>query len=290
MAEEGTAGVATAGAPAAATVAPAAAAAPNAAQTAAPANAPAATTAAVVAPAADSPEAKAAAETAAKATADATAAAKATADADAAAKKAEAATTESARRAGLSAEARAKEDADKATAKAAAETAEKATKLEARRALAPKEYADFTPPEGIQLDAPVITEFRTVARDLGLSQEDAQAIVDRLAPVVAKNHVASVLGLARTASDEWIAKSAIDPEYGGDKFAENSAIAQKTFKLFGTPALEKFLKDSGMGNHPEMVRWAYRIGKLVGPDDKFIGGTEARTGPKSPEESLWPNS
>lgn len=279
MAEEGTAGVATAEAPAAATVAPAAAAAPNAATTAAPANAPAATTAAVVAPAADSPEAKAAA-----------AAEKVTADATAAAKKAEADTAESARRAALTSEARAEEDKTRAAEKAAKLETEKAAKLEARRAQAPAKYNDFTPPEGVELDAPVITEFQAVARDLGLSQEDAQAIVDRLAPVVAKNHVASVLGLARTASDEWIAKAAIDPEYGGDKFAENAAIAKKTFDLFGTPALAKFLKDSGMGNHPELVRWAFRIGQKIGPDDKFVGGTEASNRPKTAEESLWPNS
>ncbi len=279
MAEEA-AGVASAGAPAAATAAPAAAAAPNAATTAAPASAPAATTAAAVAPAADSPEAKAAAE----------AAAKVVAEADAAAKKAEAATAESARRAALTSEARAAEDKAKDAEKAANLEAEKTAKLEARRKQAPEKYTDFVAPEGVDLDAPVITEFQAVARDLGLSQEDAQAIVDRLAPVVAKNHVASVLGLARTASDEWIAKAATDTEYGGEKFPENAAVAKKTFDLFGTPALAKFLKDSGMGNHPEMIRWAFRIGKLIGPDDKFIGGTEASNRLKTAEESLWPSS
>lgn len=279
MAQEGTAGVAATEAPAAATAAPAAAAAPNAAPNAAPASAPAAATAAAAAPAADSPEAKAAA-----------AAEKVTAEATAAAKKAEAETAESTRRAALTSEARAAEDKAKDAEKAAKLETEKAAKLEARRKQAPEKYVDFVAPEGVDLDAPVITEFQAVARDLGLSQEDAQTIVDRLAPVVAKNNVASVLGLARTASDEWIAKSAIDPEYGGEKFAENAAIAKKTFDLFGTPTLAKFLKDSGMGNHPELVRWAYRIGKLIGPDDKFIGGTEASNRPKTAEESLWPNS
>lgn len=279
MAQEGTAGVATAGAPAAATVAPVAAAAPNAATTAALADATAAATSAVVAPAADSPEAKAAA-----------AVEKVTAQAAEAAKKAEAETAESARRAALSSEARAAEDKTKAAEEAAKLETEKAAKLEARRKQAPEKYKGFVPPEGVELDAPVMDEFQAAARDLGLSQEDAQAFVDRLAPIVAKNHVTSVLGLARTASDEWIAKAAVDPEYGGDKFAENAAVAKKTFDLFGTPALAKFLKDSGMGNHPELVRWAFRIGQKIGPDDKFIGGTEASNRPKTAEESLWPNS
>lgn len=278
MAEvEGTAAVAPAGAPAAAPAAPVAAAAPAAP---APASTPAVATApAAAAPAADTPEAKAAA-----------AAADAVAKTAAAAKEAEAKVAEDTRRAALSSEARAAEDKAKLAEEKAKLEAEKTAKLEARRKLAPEKYKDFVPPEGVNIDAPVLTEFQSVARDLGLSQEDAQVIVDRLGPVVAKNNAVSVLSLARQASDAWIAASATDTEFGGEKFAENAAVAKKTFDLFGTPELAKFLKDSGMGNHPEMVRWAYRIGKLIGPDDKFIGGQEALVRPKTAEEALWPNS
>lgn len=196
---------------------------------------------------------------------------------------------EDTRRAALSPEARKAEDDARAAEAANKLAAEKTAALEARRALAPAKYKDFTAPEGVELAAPVVEEFQAVARDLGLSQEDAQLIVDKLGPAVARNHATSILSLARQASDKWVADSAIDPEFGGEKFAENSAVAKKTFELFGTPALKKFLVDSGMGNHPELVRWAYRIGKLIGPDDKFVGGSDAKTAPGSIEEKLWPD-
>lgn len=261
MAQEGTA-VADASAAAAATAAAQAAATAAASASAPDAAAVAKAAADKAAAAAQTPEAKAAAEKAAadKAAADKAAAAAQTPEAKAAADKAA---------------------ADKAAAdKAAAEKA-------------PEKYEDFKAPEGTVIDGKVATAFKEIAKELNLSQANAQKVIDKLAPLVAQSEAGRVQTTLQStlnkARDGWVATAKADKEIGGDKFAENIATAGKAWAAFGTPELKKLLNDSGLGDHPEVIRWAFRVGSHLGPDNKFVGGNNATNGPRAPEDVLWPS-
>lgn len=153
---------------------------------------------------------------------------------------------------------------------------------------APENYETFTAPEGMTLDAGVVSEFAGTAKELGLSQEKAQTLINKLSPVIAQRQAAHVTETLTKADTEWQAAAKADPEIGGDKFDENVAIAQRAMTL-ATPAMKQLLNDSRLGNHPEVMRWMFRVGSQMSPDGKhFTGQPVGSQGEKSLEDRMWP--
>lgn len=67
----------------------------------------------------------------------------------------------------------------------------------------------------------------------------------------------------------WEAQAKADPEIGGDKFNENISIGRKAVEQFGGPKLMEALTQSGMGSHPEMIRFAVKVGQAMA-DPKIL--------------------
>jgi len=149
---------------------------------------------------------------------------------------------------------------------------------------APEKYADFKLPDGVKLDAADVTELQTYAKTHNLTQEQAQALVDRQlktqtdteAKVVAKQAEA-----VKALANDWKAATQADKDIGGEKLTATLATAVKARDAFGSPELIRILNDSGMGNHPEVVRFFAKVGQAMS-EDKFVqsgkgtpGNTEA---------------
>lgn len=130
----------------------------------------------------------------------------------------------------------------------------------------PENY-DFKPPEGRNYDPEVMKVYTEVAKELNLSQDAAQKLLSKLGPPVEARQ-ARELEQLRTV---WTNDSKADTEFGGERLTENLAIAKKSLDQFGTPGLLSLLNESGLGNHPEIIRFFYRAGKAIG-EDKFVGG------------------
>lgn len=140
---------------------------------------------------------------------------------------------------------------------------------------APEAY-EFKPAEGKEFDPTVLKAYSEVAKELNLSQENAQKLIDKISPELAAQQQ-RVLTEART---QWVNDTKADTEIGGTNIAENIALANKTFTDFGTPALHKLLDETGLGDHPEMIRWAHRVGKAISEDGFVAGkGSNAETDP-----------
>lgn len=174
--------------------------------------------------------------------------------------------------------------ADTTATQATTETAADATTTEAAKptpAVAPDKY-DFVAPKDAVLDPDVAAEFAVVAKELNLSQEAAQKVIDKMTPLLSKSEAsrdtARIQAVMDKATLQWANEARADTEYGGTNFDANLALAKQTFAEFGTPALEAVLKASGLDSHPEMIRWAYRIGKQITPDGKVVSGN-ANTSP-----------
>ena len=116
-----------------------------------------------------------------------------------------------------------------------------------------------------------MTEFETAARELNLPQDAAQKLIDKMAPVMAKQQTAQLEQL-RT---DWASASTTDKEFGGDKLTENLGFARKAMDTFGTPELKTMLNDTGLGNHPDVVRFMVRAGKAISEDRIVTGGAPA---------------
>lgn len=130
---------------------------------------------------------------------------------------------------------------------------------------APEAYEKFSLPEGYEYDEKLAGDFGGVAKELGLSQDKAQKLVDHYIQLTQK---AIQVHNERSAqiSEEWKTSAETDKEYGGAKFAENIAVAKKALESFGTPELTKHLNESGLGNHPEIIRFCWKVGKLLADD------------------------
>jgi len=187
-------------------------------------------------------------------------------------------------------------DSVEAKAAATARDALKALHAPAPVKKAPENYEDFKAPTGVSLDKSVVAEVKAVAKALDLSQADAQTLIDKVGPVLAKSDAARMTTFVTKRADDWRAASLADSELGGtpEKFEENRAVAMKTFDAFGGPALRDVLNKTGLGDNPEVLRWAFRIGKLIGPDNKFVAGAtvpQAKSGALEDRavSKLWPD-
>jgi len=123
---------------------------------------------------------------------------------------------------------------------------------------APEEYADFTLAEGAEVNETVLGEFKSFAKDLNLTQEQAQRLVDFQQTVEVQRAEAF-----QEQVNAWVDSAKNDKEFGGKQFEENTALANEALKEYGTAELITLLKDTRMGNHPEVIRTFYRIGKAL---------------------------
>lgn len=162
---------------------------------------------------------------------------------------------------------------------------------------APEKYVDFTPPEGVTAPAgELMTEFANLAKELGMSQakaQDAFALVAKLAEkggATAATREAARAEAARTATLEANAEAVrSDPEFGGEKLAENLAVAKAAMAATTTPAFREMLDKSGLANHPEMIRMFLKVAPAFA-ESKHVPGGKAPGGDKPAAKVLYPNA
>lgn len=133
---------------------------------------------------------------------------------------------------------------------------------------APEGDYDFKAPEGTALDPTVMGELGKVAKELNLSQEAVQKLVDRVAPTWEKQGLAQVDNFRRT----WTEQSRADKEFGGNDFDANIKAVSKVYAKFTTPELRSLFEESGLNCHPEVIRMFYRLSKATS-DGRYIKGT-----------------
>lgn len=150
---------------------------------------------------------------------------------------------------------------------------------------APEDYADFTLPDGIEIDADVMTEFKGLAKELGISQEAAQKLIDLQSSMESKR-AESLQQMVADQSQQWADQVKSDPEIGGEHYDKSVQLAVKTIETFGSPELRTLLNDSGLGNHPELVKFCHRIGKAISEDTLVMGGNQAPA-KLTPEEIMY---
>jgi vancomycin resistance protein YoaR len=151
----------------------------------------------------------------------------------------------------------------------------------------PEKY-EFTQPEGVSMDAEALGEFEGLAKELKLSQEEAQKVTD-IGAKLAQKWEAKQADVIQQAAAEWAASATADKEYGGEKLTESLATAKKALDAFGTPELRTLLNDSRLGNHPEVIRFMVRAGKAISEDRMVTGGAGPATATQSTARALYPN-
>jgi hypothetical protein len=155
---------------------------------------------------------------------------------------------------------------------------------------APEAYADFTMPEGFQIDAEYGGELSTIAKELNLPQDKAQKLVD-LGVKHAQNVVAALKTQQTEAIAGWVDAVRNDPEIGGSGLTENMATAKRAVVAFGTPELVGLLNETGLSRHPDVVRFMVRVGAAISEDTDLVSGDGNGAGPGQQDRAkkLYPN-
>jgi hypothetical protein len=154
---------------------------------------------------------------------------------------------------------------------------------EAKPEGAPESY-DFTAPEGKEYDAAVLEPFKAAAKEANLTQDAAQKLLDTMAPALAERQAEQV----KAVQDGWLEASRSDKEFGGDKLQENLAVAKKGLDAYASPELKTLLNETGLGSHPEVIRFMFKVGQSTKEDSFVAGGTPK--GAADITKSLYPNT
>ena len=151
---------------------------------------------------------------------------------------------------------------------------------------APDKY-EFKVVDGLEFDSETLAAYAEVAKELNLPQENAQKVLDKLAPALATQQQQRL----EAAKTEWVEAAKTDKEFGGEKLGENLAAAKRALDKFGTPELRVLLNASGLGNHPEVIRMMVRAGKAISEDKVITSGQDAdASASKTDPKALYPNS
>lgn len=168
-----------------------------------------------------------------------------------------------------------------------------APEVKAPDAKAPDEVKPVVPekyelklPEGSPLVAAHVEKVAAFAKDKGLSNDQAQVILERESDAVKSFADGQKQKLDNLADVEWPKLAKSDPEIGGDKYNESVETAHRALAKFGTPKLMEELKLTGYGNHPELIRVFAKVGKMMSSDKIVIPGSQA-VPTKSAEEILY---
>lgn len=170
-------------------------------------------------------------------------------------------------------------DADKAKVLTPEEQAAKDAADEAAKV--PDKY-EFKVKDGLTLDETAIEAVTPLLKELGLNQEQAQKLADfhqeqqaKVVPALMEKYAAQ--------QQVWRSEAKADKEFGemagGKSFAENMSLVAAGRDAFGDADFAKALKDSGMGNHPSVVRFLFKVGKAVSSGTVFTGSTGGRGAP-----------
>ena len=142
-------------------------------------------------------------------------------------------------------------------------------------------------PEGMELAPESLEAFEPVAKELGLSQESAQRLMD-IHTAALKQATEASYRAYETMQTSWVDEIKADKEIGGDNLTPTLASISKVLTQFGDPNIKSALSLTGAGNNPAIVRTLARMAKAL-----TEGGHIAGVPPKAPEgkgaHALYPN-
>ncbi|OQP28752.1 peptidase [Morganella morganii] len=134
---------------------------------------------------------------------------------------------------------------------------------------APEKY-EFKTAEGQELDAEAVKAFEPIAKELNLSNEQAQKLVDVYGGKIMPKLVEQQAAQWQQQIEQWAEQVKADKDLGTDA---SIGAAQKAMDKFGSPELKQYLNETGLGNHPELVRIFANIGKAMSEDGLVTGNS-----------------
>ncbi len=138
---------------------------------------------------------------------------------------------------------------------------------------APLQY-EFKDSEGLVVNNETTALISDLAKDLGLTQETAQKLFEKGSGddgIISKINQNAI----KHYNQEWAKQIESDPELGGSRLDDTRLNVAKAMTLDTDGELREFLKNSGMGNFPPLVKFLNKVGAQLHSDRNFITGKPA---------------
>ncbi len=182
-----------------------------------------------------------------------------------------------------------------AETEAKADGAEGEEGSEAEAPVVPEKY-ELKASEGLpDLDPEALALAEPVFKELGLTNDQAQQLIpvaEKFAASITDKLNQQILAGVAEQRAAWLAEAKADPEIGGNKWDDSLVAASKALDTLGftkgTP-FRAMLDESGLGNHPEMIRAWAKVGRAVSEDSDFVRSGVATAGARNAAEILYPS-
>ena len=182
----------------------------------------------------------------------------------------------------------AKSEADNAAAKSEHDKAKPADQNDPANKVPDDGKYALTMPDGVELDAQLSEALGPEFKELGLTNAQAQKLVDKYIGIQQQRAQGQGEAFAKTVSG-WADTAKKDADMGGDKWDGTVRDAQRAINRLGTPALKEYLNASGGGNHPELIRVLAKAGALISEDNPASGGAGGAGKPAEAAYTLFPS-
>ena len=155
---------------------------------------------------------------------------------------------------------------------------------------APEKYSDFKLPDGFELQTETMTEATGVFKELGLTQVQAQKLVDFYGKTALASAEAPIKHWQDT-QKAWRDEIKADPEIGG-KLGDVKATIGKAYALLGDAKLVQSFRDAmdltGAGNNPAFVKTMFKLASML-TEGGHVAGSTPKPKPGSAAEAMYPN-
>lgn len=148
---------------------------------------------------------------------------------------------------------------------------------------------DFKFADGVPVDDAFKADMTAWAKEHKLDPKAAQGAADLAAKYgesMAEKFTNDMVNLR----NEWATQARADKEYGGDNFDANLAGANAALQRFGSLELIKVLKDTGLGNNPEVIRLFHNINKTISQDSVAAAITASASAEKTQAQRMYAGS
>lgn len=162
---------------------------------------------------------------------------------------------------------------------------------------APEAYAEFKAPEGYEVDKKSLEAALPVFKELNLSQDQAQKLVDFYA-TVSKEAAEAPMKVYADMRQDW-RKEIINSDLGNGtddlKPDVKQAVGDAINAMPNAAKFKEVLDISGLGDNPEFIRGFYTVAKQRAEGTPVKGGQPSPLGqtdrarPRSAAQALYPN-
>lgn len=143
-------------------------------------------------------------------------------------------------------------------------------------------YEQVTWPQDVPFEPSQVEAFKQLASELKLSTEQVQKLVDFEAQA-SQEKEAQTLAAQREQIRQWANET--KAQYGAGLETEIT-FALRAADAFGGPELRNLLEETGLGNHPVMIRTLSGIGRAIS-EEACPGGKPSAPQDKTFSEALY---